>query len=393
METKKYKTKTRIINRRNIKVDGTWEIALDIGYSSVKLFSPNKIVSFPSYAKNVGTYIDWANGIPEDAIMYKENGSSDIWLIGEEAYNLLNDGDTSDSESSLFGRDRYYSPLFKTLCECSLGIALLSNNFGSYSGEDLVIQTGLPQQYMNDSSELINALSGKHSFSLKLGSENWIDYNFSIQSSSIFVMSQPKGSLLSVCLNSDGQMVKNARDILHSSVLVFDPGFGTLDLFELNNGCVTGGETIDSLGMKQVFKETLKLIKEKYGKELTIPALQKYLSEGRINTYNRRSLTSSNHDFAPLLEQASQKICLRAISMLSERDLSSYRYLIVTGGTGAAWAETIKEKMKGLSTLNICFANTNDTSISIIFSNVRGYYMNRYGILAKERSESMKKGA
>ena len=79
--------------------------------------------------------------------------------------------------------------------------------------------------------------------------------------------------------------------------------------------------------------------------------------------------------------------------MLSERDLSSYRYLIVTGGTGAAWAETIKEKMKGLSTLNICFANTNDTSISIIFSNVRGYYMNRYGILAKERSESMKKGA
>ena len=74
METKKYKTKTRIIGRRNIKVDGTWEIALDIGYSSVKLFSPNKIVSFPSYAKNVGTYIDWANGIPEDAIMYKENG-------------------------------------------------------------------------------------------------------------------------------------------------------------------------------------------------------------------------------------------------------------------------------------------------------------------------------
>lgn len=393
METKKFKTRTRLIDRRNIKTPNTWEIALDIGYSSVKLFSPNKIASFPSYAKNIGNNIDWANGIPDNAIMYRESSSSDIWLVGEEAYNLLSDGDTSDSESSLFGRDRYYSPLFKVLCECSLGIALSSNGCGLYTGEDIVIQTGLPQQYMNDSQELKNALSGIHTFSLKIGNSKWTDYSFSVPDSNIFVMSQPKGSLLSVCLNNDGQMTKNARDILRSSILVFDPGFGTLDLFELNNGCVIGGETIDTLGMKQVFKETLKLIREKYSKELSISALQKYLADGTINTYNRRTLTSSNHDFALLLEQASEKICLQAINMLSERDLSMYKYLIITGGTGAAWAEMIKEKMKGLSTLNICFANTNDNSISIIFSNVRGYYMNRYGILVRENPECLRKGA
>ena len=197
-------------------------------------------------------------------------------------------------------------------------------------------------------------------------------------------MSQPKGSLLSVCIKNDGNMVDNARDILHSSSLVFDPGFGTLDFFELCNGCVQGGETVDSLGMKRIFKETVNTIREEYGKELSIPALQKYLEDGTINSYDRRTLRSKQCDFSKILATASEKVCNEAIEKLAERDLSAYKYLIITGGTGAAWAEIIKKRLKDLTTLNICFANRNDNNISMIFSNARGYYMNRYGILARE---------
>ena len=385
MDTKKFKTKTKFIEKKNISTNNAWEIALDIGYSSVKLFSPNKIAVFPSYARNVGNRIDWANGIPEGAILYKNRGSSDIWLVGEEAYNLIADGDTSDSETSLYGRNRYYSPIFRVVSECGMAIGLMSNTYGSYDpSKDIVIQTGLPEKYMNDSEELIDALCGNHGFSLKIGDGGWIDFDFTVKRSNIFVMSQPKGSLLSVCIKNDGNMVDNARDILHSSSLVFDPGFGTLDFFELCNGCVQGGETVDSLGMKRIFKETVNTIREEYGKELSIPALQKYLEDGTINSYDRRTLRSKQCDFSKILAAASEKVCNEAIEKLAERDLSAYKYLIITGGTGAAWAEIIKKRLKDLTTLNICFANRNDNNISMIFSNARGYYMNRYGILARE---------
>ena len=275
MDTKKFKTKTKFIEKKNISTNNAWEIALDIGYSSVKLFSPNKIAVFPSYARNVGSHIDWANGIPEGAILYKNRGSSDIWLVGEEAYNLIADGDTSDSETSLYGRNRYYSPIFRVISECGIAIGLISNAYGTYDpSRDIVIQTGLPEKYMNDADELTEALSGNHGFSLKIGENDWIDFDFTVKRNNIFVMSQPKGSLLSVCIKNDGNMVDNARDILHSSSLVFDPCFGTLDFFELCNGCVQGGETVDSLGMKRIFKETIKMIREEYGKEVSIPALQ-----------------------------------------------------------------------------------------------------------------------
>ena len=53
MNSKNFKTKTFIQPRYNPQVPGFWPLALDIGYSSVKMFSPNMVASFPSYAKRV----------------------------------------------------------------------------------------------------------------------------------------------------------------------------------------------------------------------------------------------------------------------------------------------------------------------------------------------------
>jgi plasmid segregation protein ParM len=54
--------------------------------------------------------------------------------------------------------------------------------------------------------------------------------------------------------------------------------------------------------------------------------------------------------------------------------LFDHDYLVVTGGTGAAWNAYIKDYYKGLSNLTIIAGNQND-NIPYIFSNVRGYYM------------------
>ena len=57
-------------------------------------------------------------------------------------------------------------------------------------------------------------------------------------------------------------------------------------------------------------------------------------------------------------------------------------FLVITGGTGAAWINIIREFYKEMSTLKIIDGSANDT-VPAIFSNVRGYYMQQLNVLKK----------
>ena len=56
INTSDFKTKTEIIDRKNLSFSSAWPVAIDIGYSAVKGFSPNKAFRFPSYARLVEEY-------------------------------------------------------------------------------------------------------------------------------------------------------------------------------------------------------------------------------------------------------------------------------------------------------------------------------------------------
>ena len=56
--------------------------------------------------------------------------------------------------------------------------------------------------------------------------------------------------------------------------------------------------------------------------------------------------------------------------------LEDFDYLLVTGGTGAAWFDMLQERYKGMSTLHIISGNQNE-KMAPIYNNVRGYYIYR----------------
>ncbi len=384
MNTKKFRTKTNYISRDNGLIEGSWEVALDIGYSAVKLISPNTVASFPSYAKRVGEDYQYAGKAPDSSILYRDLSSDEIWVVGEMAQNLIDNNDTSDSESSLYGRDRYFNEMFKVIAETGIGIGLRPNMYGEPGNSKIVIQTGLPERYMSDEAELRDSLTGAHSFALKIGNNDWTTYSFDLDPNSVHVMSQPKGTLFSVITENDGRYVENAQEILGSSLLILDPGFGTFDIFAIKSGVVVQGETFSDLGMKRVLSETSKAIRSKYGVEIPVPAMQKALETGIVRKFNKRTLTSEDYQFDQLLAAACDKVCDEAISrMTSSFNLSDYDGIIITGGTGAAWYRRIEEKLKNLSFLSIIKGNQND-SLDFIYSNVRGYYFYRYNKLKTE---------
>ena len=362
-----------------------WEIAIDIGYSAVKLFSPNMVARFPSYAKRVDDNLSYIGKAPDYSVVYRDDVTGEIWLVGQKAQEIMSASDTSDSESSLYGRDRYGSSIFKVVSEAGLGVGMMKNEIGDPKSETIVVQTGLPDKYMNDEEYMRDVLAGHHQFSLKIGQSDWVSFDFDLKDENIYVMSQPKGTLFSVCIDRNGKFHPKAADYLSSSVIVFDPGFGTLDIFPINSGIVGSGETYDDLGMKRILSDTSKMIWEAYHTDIPVPAMQKYLATGKIVQVDRKKMISQEQPFGDFLADATFKVCDEAIQRLSAAlPLSEYKYMIVTGGTGAAWFNHIKDRFKGFTTLDIIQGSQNDT-LPFVFSNVRGYYFYRFNKLGSER--------
>ena len=390
MSTKKFKTGTETIERDNGKLKGVWNIGLDLGYSGVKLYAPNKIARFPSYAVRIDDEIKYLSGAPKSSIMYRDNKTGDMWLVGELAQMQMTGTISDESERAMYGRDRYGEPMFNAISAASLGISLGGNSLGHPSTDRLVIQTGLPEGYLEeDAPLLVESLAKDYDFSLKIADKPWKDYRFKIDAADVDVMSQPKGSLFSACIQNDGSFNRDASKYLSSYVIIFDPGFGTFDIFIVNNGAVVKGDTAQNLGMRRVFHDTALIIKDKYGVSVPVPAMQKHLETGTVRSIDRKTLESKEFPFANYLFDTSEKICNEAIERTFKAiggvdKIIDYNYLIVTGGTGDAWLKHINERLKNINTLQVLPANQNDPSVPLLFSNARGYYYYRLNKLIKE---------
>lgn len=390
MNTQDFRTKTLMIERANISASGMWGVAVDIGYSGVKLFSPNTIACFPAFAIPVkGEMLGITTANTKHTILFRRDETSQVWLVGKAAQDAISRDDPDTSSMSIFGRQRYNSDMFRVLSDTALGIACTKNAYGDPAGKPIVLESGLPNAYLKvDSQSLREVFEGFHAFDLKVGEKDWQHYEITLVHGNVAIMPQPMGTLLSVATGDDGKLRSEANKYYSSATLICDPGFGTFDCFSLRGSSMDRMETFDSLGMKQVLMDTSKRIFEKYpGTDVPVPAMQAYLEKGTIPVFNRKLRTSANMPFGDILEECSKAVAMRAIEKIDELyDLVDYDYMILTGGTGEAWYGYFKDAYKGMSNLTLIPGNQNTMGIlqdenghpaplPFIFSNVRGYYM------------------
>jgi plasmid segregation protein ParM len=377
VKTSNFKTKTLMLERQNASCENAWGVALDIGYSAVKGFSPNSVYCFPAYARKITEEI-LSLAVPDpEEIRYKDLNTGEIWVVGSVAQNMIKQDESKDSITALYGRNRYYTPMFKVISRVGLALGMRANSYGSPNGKSLVVQTGLPPAYMKSDSDFIrDVLSGEHKFAIKIASGDWIDFSFSLPIENVRVMPQPMGTLLSISTDNTGKFIPEARKYFSSNMLIFDPGFGTLDIFNIENRLIKSYETFDDLGMKRVLSEASDEIFKKYKTEIPVPAMQKYLAQGEITIRDRKLRKTTKQPFDDILDAANTKVCEEALAKTEDifNYLFDHDYLVITGGTGAAWNDIIVDHFKDMETLTIIPGNQNDT-LPYTFSNVRGYYM------------------
>lgn len=392
MTTQEFKTKTIIQPRQNPSVPNYWGISIDVGYSSVKVFSPNTISSFPSYVKPVeyGTADHPIGGLEKTCIAYRDENRKE-YFVGATAQDSVKTGDADNSTASLYVRNRYFAPEFKVLVRVGLALGMLKNSYGDPTDRILHVQTGLPPEYLKaDSKDLVNCFIGHHKFMVKLGTNDWMNFEFELLQENIEIMPQPMGTLISIATDRNGGSVPEAKKYFSSNLLILDPGFGTLDTFSIKNHYLDTSKTWNNLGMLRVLQETTRLIQERYDQVIPVPAMQKLLGEGVFKTrFDHQTKSIKQIDFTDILEEANKLVCEEALNTVNDfyNYLQDEDYLVITGGTGAAWFEYIKKYYNGIETLNIISGAVNDT-IPEIFSNVRGYYMNQLNTLKKKRKNN-----
>ena len=377
-----YATKSEIIHRDNLAPlakpvpDGLWPIGIDYGFSGVKGFAPNKVFCYPNCAVKLteNEFNSMLDSSDTDIFIRDNEGT---WVVGERASKVITAENSMNYEAEMYGRNRYFSPVFKALMKVGLGIEVASNGIRSYNGEKLLVQTGLPPKYRAQDTDLMrDTLTGNYDFEMKLGSGPFQRYVFSVTPNNVFVMDQPMGSMISAITSNQGVQSKEDLLVLASNSIVFDPGFMTLDTYDVVAGKVNSSNTFDTLGMHEIFKRTVEEVRARYGSNITIPEMQNALRRGYITSFDRRTMSSKNIPFDDIIHKHTDAVCDEAIQkMLSIYNyLQNHNYLIVTGGTGNAWWNRITDYLKNMESLKILSGNRCDPSLSNTYSNVRGYF-------------------
>ena len=371
--TTPFRTRNEIVPCKNLNPESHALCALDIGYSAVKGFSPTNRFCIPAYVRaNDSTVI----GTPMSTDIYYKDEDGIIYAVGNVALESIPAEDTNDANNTMFSRNRYFSKAFLILARVGLALGV-----GPDNDKPVYLQTGLPPAYKAmDTPLIVDALSGEHHFWVKVGSSDWVGYDITVSPENISVIDQPIGSVYCALKRNDGTTVlgPDNKTYIDHNTLVFDGGFGTLDIFSIMNRVINDSNTFNDLGMRAIFEKTANDIMAQYHMEIHAHTLQNYLADGCITVFDRRSHASRKQDIAPILKASTKAICKMALNRLDTAydDLMHYDFLLVTGGTGAAWFDMIQDHYKNFETLQVVAANQND-KIPPVYNNVRGYYIYR----------------
>lgn len=392
INTKAFKTRSEIIEKKLPRINGNNQykgktiIALDIGYSGVKGASPNRVFTFPSYAKKTPKDLDVVGKVRPSDIQLRNDKTGECWLVGQAAETMMDQVDIeSTTDASLYTRYRYDSEVFKVLAMTGMALGL----WGTGSGNDIYLQTGLPATYKDrDEGKIVSALCGDYAVSIKVGSGDWVPFQFTLDENHIDVMEQPQGTLCATAYDN-GVVSQMGKDILRSNSIILDIGFGTEDIFSIRSGYKNAHQTYSDTGMRAVFEAVIKQLQadhKNYALETKIFELQRYMENGEVPYFDADEFQMHNLPFADILEEKNREICDKSIRRLMQDygNLVGYNYLIVTGGTGESRFEQIKEMLSGLPTLQVLPGNLNTQDLAFSYSNVMGYYMLRHAKLAAE---------
>lgn len=357
-------------------------VGIDVGYSSVKAVSRSLVSCFPSFVRKfTGQLI---GELDPSEIIYTDDDTGEIYSVGDYATKSLLRGQYV-TEKAMYDRNHYTTPEFLAQFRCGIAFSM----WNEPSGLPIYVETGLPPAYLKEDIPILrHVLEREHNFTVKRGKETK-SFHFSLSEESIDIIAQPMGTLYSVSIDERAKITRDMATYLASSVLIFDGGFGTLDLFYIRNKSIESTDTNDQLGMRRVLDEARNMIKADYNMDISIPEMQTYLRTGKAVKRDYITKTTKTIDISGYMRKANRIICNEAYESIGNYIFDT-DFLIMTGGTGAAWYHDFAAKLKDVDTIKVLPGNM-QSSLPNIYANARGYFMSMTNTIRRRDADGGQK--
>lgn len=215
---------------------------------------------------------------------------------------------------------------------------------------DLYIGVALPHDVVQEQWGYVKSwLKGHHDYSIVMGG---IKYNISIDVNKMFPQSQVVLALIGAISDDEGNIDLNSNSLTSANLpaIVIDGGYLTLGKFLFTSvQSVENGESNQKYAMKNVYDKVAEIIRSKYGRDEYTGRMVKIDVENNEEIpYLDKNGKPGRIDVSGLVKEQVQNICAEMVDNFNKEynNLLRIKSILVTGGTGYIYFETIKELLK-----------------------------------------------
>lgn len=374
-------------------------IAIDPGFDAMKVIANGIHFKFPFSAVETDERKMSDYGGRKEFILYKDRSGA-TWRVGQYARTLMyeNKSQQDDSTAKLYTEERFISPEAAVGILSAIAKAIdLTGLYNEQADLDIHLIVALPHSVRNKYAPTVAGLvSGAQRFYMTFDDGEEKEYRFNIVEQNVLTVSQTIAAILGETSDDNGYIDESKYHYLaNGPTLVVDGGYYTMGLVPVSRGGSVDDEHAESntnYAMKNVNLGVAKEIAD------TRPDIKHYsveylLSQGEseIRYMDKGQNKVVSIDLSIIREKKLQNVCNNFIRYLNKKynDLIDFRYVLVTGGTGAAFFSQLLAYYKGTSVMDedhmlLTHPVLSGNELPIEFSVVTGAYKGLRGKLGED---------
>lgn len=330
-------------------------VAIDPGFDSVKVIANGAAFKFPFNAVETDERRMSDYALREDFLLYKGKLGT-TYRVGQYARELVFESKSAmaDIMDGFYNEQRFISEEFSVGLDVALALAIEKNGLYESQRElEIHLIVALPHAYRAKfSSAVVGRAAGEHMFSLRWGTGMEKEYRFSIANENVKTVSQTIAAILGETSDEYGNIDEDkAYYLTQGPTLVLDGGYYTFGMVAVSRGGSVDDDKTESdtnHAMKNVNMKMAEAIQE------VRPDVKHYVMEyllskdgGRIRYLKEGK--AEQLDLNSLRKKVMREICADFIEYLNRKynNLLDFKYVLVTGGTGACYYKQMLSYYKG----------------------------------------------
>lgn len=316
-------------------------VAVDPGFDSMKVIANGIVFKFPFNVMETDERKMSDYRLRNDFMLYQTTDGA-TYRVGQYAREMV--FDNKAKVDSFYTEERFVTEEFQVGLNTAIALAIEKNGFAGVQDKlDIHIMVALPHGCRDKyTPTIIGAAAGMHKFKLRCGQGKDKTYRYNIDKKNIHTVSQTIAAILGETSDDDGNIDEERFFYLSNGpTLVLDGGYYTMGMVVVSRGGSvdeTKTESDTKHAMANVNQLVADAIKDKrpdinhYAVEYLLSkddGVIRYMENGKAATLNLHELR----------QKKIEDVCNNLIEYLNKKydNLLDFKYVLVTGGTGATF--------------------------------------------------------